>query len=90
MEKTNHNFELVINLLKAVRNKDFGYMLSIFPEGVEYKNYKFITEESFTMWDNYEEYARYNSGAQDMMIKKCLDKVIELLFYMQSNKNKQL
>lgn len=88
MEKINHNFELVINLLKAVGDKDFGYMLSIFPEGVEYKNYKFITEEHFTNWDNYGEYARYVSGAQDMMIKKCLDKAIELLFYMQQTQNK--
>ena len=57
MENNSHNLTLSINLIKAVRNKDFNYMLSIFPEGVEYKGYKFITEEDFMNWDNYEEYS---------------------------------
>jgi hypothetical protein len=79
MGNDNPNFELAVNLLKAVRDKDFDYMLSIFPEGIEYKGYKFTKEEHFINWDNYEEYVRYYVGAQDVMIKKCLDKVIELL-----------
>lgn len=73
------NLELAVNLLKAIRDKDFDYMLSMFPKGIEYKGYKFTKEEHFTNWDNYEEYMKYYAGAQDMIIKKCLDKVIELL-----------
>lgn len=33
----------------------------------------------FTEWETYEDYTRYNSCAQDMMIEKCLGKVIEML-----------
>jgi hemerythrin len=76
MGNNNHNFTLAINLIKAVRNKDFNYMLSIFPEGVEYKGYKFTTEEDFMNWDNYEEYMRYYAKAQDMMIENAWIKLL--------------
>ena len=66
-------------LLMAIKNKDWSYMLSIFPEGVEHRTYKYTTEEHFTEWETYEDYTRYNSCAQDMMIEKCLDKVIKML-----------
>ena len=66
-------------LLKAIRDKDWSYMLSIFPDGVEHRTYKYTTEEHFTEWETYEDYARYNSCAQDLMIEKCLNKAIELL-----------
>jgi len=66
-------------LLKAIRDKDWNYMLLIFPEGVEHRAYKYTTEEHFTEWETYEEYTRYNSCAQDLMIEKCLDKVLDLL-----------
>jgi hypothetical protein len=36
-------------------------------------------------WDNYEEYTRYYAKAQDMMVEKCLDKVIELLSSIKPN-----
>ena len=66
-------------LLKAIRDKDWSYMLSIFPEGVEHRSYKYTTAEHFTEWETYEDYARYNSCAQDIMIEKCLDTAIEWL-----------
>ena len=70
---------LATSLIRAVMNKDWYYMLSIFPEGVEHRTYKYTEPEHFSDWEDYDEFIRYVSPAQDLMTEKCLNKAIELL-----------
>ena len=73
------NRELATVLIKSVINKDWNYMLSVFPEGVEHRAYKYTEPEHFSDWVDFDDFTRYVSPAQDLMIGKCLNKVIELL-----------
>lgn len=66
-------------LIRSVINKDWNYMLSIFPEGVEHRTYKYTEPEHFSDWEDFDDFTRYVSPAQDLMIEKCLNKAIELL-----------
>ena len=69
----------IIEIIEIIKNKDWKLMLRLIPEGIEYKCYKYKTEEDFEEWDTYDNFVRYIKPAQDILIEKCLDKVLELL-----------
>ena len=71
--------EKAVSIIKAVRDDNWEEMLMLFPEGVEHRTYKYDSVESFTDWDDYQDYARYVGPARSMMKEKCLSKAIELL-----------
>ena len=71
--------EQAISIIKAVRDDNWEEMLKLFPEGVEHRTYKYDDTDSFTDWDDYQDYARYVAPARSMMKEKCLSKAIEML-----------
>lgn len=73
-----------VSIIKAVRDDNWKEMLMLFPEGVEHRTYKYDSVESFTDWDDYQDYARYVEPARSMMKKKCLDKALEYLSALSS------
>jgi len=68
----------VIDIIQAVIEHDWAYMLSIFPEGVEHSGVN-NTVEDFTEWDIYDDFIRYVSPARTMLIDKCLNHALEWL-----------
>jgi hypothetical protein len=68
-----------IKLITAVRDHDWKEMLECFPEGVEYRNWKYKTLEDFLDWETYEDYARYVAPAREVMTDKVLQRALELL-----------
>jgi hypothetical protein len=70
--------ELATTILQAVMNEDWAYMLTLFPEGVEYKG-TCNTVDHFDDWDTYDTFARYTHPAQKMLKDKCLSKVLDLM-----------
>ena len=70
--------ELVTTILQAVMNEDWAYMLTLFPEGVEYRG-TCNTVDDFDDWDTYDTFARYTHPAQKMLKDKCLSKVLDLM-----------
>lgn len=72
------NNKLAAEIVQAVINKDWAYMLTLFPEGVEYKGIN-NTVDHFEEWETYDEFSRYVAPAREMLIDKCLNKVLEYL-----------
>lgn len=66
------------DVIKAVIERDWEVMLSIIPEGVEYRGDIYNKVEDFAIWDTYDHLARYVKPAQDMLINSCLTKVLEV------------
>jgi hypothetical protein len=72
-------WHLVLELLEYVKNQDFEGMLKHFPEGIEYRSFKYQTADDFELAGSYEEDARYRYPARGIMIQKCLEYCIQEL-----------
>ena len=73
------NAVLAAAIIQAVLKSDWSYMLSIFPEGVEHRTYKYKEVSDFDDWETYEDFARYVYPAQSKLIELCLNKALECL-----------
>ena len=70
---------LAAAIISAVLKSDWSYMLSLFPEGVEHRTYKYKEVSDFDDWETYEDFARYVYPAQSKLIELCLNKALECL-----------
>jgi len=70
---------LAAAIISAVVKSDWSYMLSLFPEGVEHRTYKYNEVSDFDDWETYEDFARYVYPAQSKLIELCLNKALECL-----------
>ena len=73
------NTLLAAAIISAVVKSDWSYMLSLFPEGVEHRTYKYKEVSDFDDWETYEDFARYVYPAQSKLIELCLNKALECL-----------
>ena len=73
------NTVLAAAIIQAVLKSDWSYMLSLFPEGVEHRTYKYKEVSDFDDWETYEDFARYVYPAQSKLIELCLNKALECL-----------
>ncbi len=73
------NTVLSAAIIESVLKKDWSYMLSLFPEGVEHRTYKYKEVSDFEDWETYEDFTRYVYPAQEKMIELCLNKVLDCL-----------
>ncbi|MDI9536698.1 MAG: hypothetical protein QM280_02370 [Bacteroidota bacterium] len=82
---TNHengndaNRLLAAAIISAVLKSDWSYMLTLFPEGVEHRTYKYKEVSDFDDWETYEDFTRYVYPAQSKLIELCLNKALECL-----------
>lgn len=70
---------LAAAIISAVLKSDWSYMLTLFPEGVEHRTYKYKEVSDFYDWETYEDFARYLYPAQSKLIELCLNKALECL-----------
>lgn len=73
------NTVLSAAIIQSVIKKDWAYMLSLFPEGVEHRTYKYKDVSDFEDWETYEDFKRYVYPAQEKMIELCLNKALYCL-----------
>ena len=73
------NTMLVAAIIQSVLKKDWSYMLSLFPEGVEHRIYKYKEVSDFEEWETYEDFTRYVYPAQEKLIELCLNKALDCL-----------
>lgn len=71
--------ETVKSVMKACADSDFEVLCKFHPEGVTHRSSRYTTEDDFTNWNTYEEFARYSYPAQDEMKSVCLYKAVELM-----------
>lgn len=73
------NTMLAAAIIQSVLKKDWSYMLSLFPEGVEHRTYKYKEVSDFEEWETYEDFTRYVYPAQEKLIELCLNKALDCL-----------
>lgn len=73
------NTVLAAAIIQSVLKKDWSYMLSVFPEGVEHRTYKYKEVPDFEEWETYEDFTRYVYPAQEKLIELCLNKALDFL-----------